>query len=73
MGDKGKIDLDFDGQLYSIQYEVFNFVDGWFDLIIWYKGKSISERVPAYTVEPFNDIEAAHGPILLKKLLENDE
>ncbi len=68
--EKGTIVLDLDNQEYPIQYEINNFIDSWFDLTIWYKGTSITERVPGYTLNPHDDVKSPHGEMLLRNLLE---
>ena len=37
--EKVRIEVDFEGRTYVAQYEIFNLIDGWFNLIIWYQGK----------------------------------
>ena len=62
-------DIDLDGVTYSVQYEIARHRDGWFDLTLWYRGHSISDRCPCYSCDPHEDVAAPHGPSLLKQLL----
>ncbi len=68
--EKVGIEEDFEGRTYVAQYEIFNLIDGWFNLIIWYQGKSVTERVPLYTQYPHDDVESQHGETLFLKLLK---
>jgi hypothetical protein len=60
-------------QLFDIQYEVSKDIDGWFDLTIWYEGKSIKERVPSYSSDRESDVKEAHAPMLLGTLIKRDK
>jgi len=59
-----------ENQPFDIQYEITKDIDGWFDLTIWYEGKSIKERVPSYSSDRESDIKEAHAPVLLKVLIK---
>jgi hypothetical protein len=68
--DPRTIELLLDNRSYVVEYQIHELVDGWFTLTIWYRGKSISERVPVYTSNLRGDVEMPHGPMLLQRLLE---
>ena len=70
--EKGEIEVELEGIQYSLQYEVSNQIENWFDLTIWLNGESISERVPRYTESLAEDIKSPHAVVLLEKLLEHD-
>ncbi|MEW7973262.1 MAG: hypothetical protein AB2810_03540 [Candidatus Thiodiazotropha endolucinida] len=67
--EKGTVLINIDGNEYSVQYEISNLIDGWFDLNVWYKGNSIKERVPQYCANLVEDVISPHGGMLLEKLL----
>lgn len=64
-----KIEVSIERVPFEIQYEITHDVDGWFDLIIWYKGKSMQERVPSYSANRDLDIKETHAPALLESLI----
>ena len=66
--EKGTTTVDLDGVSYSIQYEIADLRDGWFTLTIWYRGRSCTERVPWYTINPHDDVHMPHGMTLLRRL-----
>lgn len=67
------VSIDLDGQTYSVQYQLNELSDGWFTLTIWHSGKSVSERVPCYTMNAHDDVESPHGGVLLRRLLTTQE
>ena len=67
--EKGKASIDLNGQTYLVQYEITELRDGWFTLTIWYSGKSVTERVPYYTMNAHDDVNSPHGGVLLRRLL----
>jgi len=64
-----KIEVLIETVPFEIQYEITNDIDGWFDLEVWYKGKSIQERVPSYSADREKDVKEPHAPVLLQSLI----
>jgi len=71
--EKGHASIDLDGQTHSVQYELDELRDGWFTLTIWHSGRSVSERVPCYTMNAHDDVKSAHGGVLLRRLLSESQ
>jgi hypothetical protein len=69
--ERGKVDVDLKDMSHSAQYEIADLTDGWFTLTIWYRGKSCSERVARYTINPRDDVKMPHAPMLLGRLLRD--
>lgn len=67
--EKGKASIDLGGQTYLVQYELTEPRDGWFKLTIWHSGKSVTERVPSYTMNAHDDVKSPHAGMLLRRLL----
>lgn len=67
--EKGRVRISLDDVIYFIQYEITELQDAWFKLTIWYCGKSVTERVPRYAIDPHDDVKSPHGSTLLQLLL----
>ncbi len=71
--EKGTLEINLNNTVYKIQYEASNESSDWFDLMVWLNGRSISDRVPRYTLDLVEDIKSPHAIRLLEELLEQNQ
>ena len=64
-----KINVVLNGISYQIDYTIEDLSEVSFRLTIWYKGESVSQKVPRYLLDPEQDVAAPHGLKLLEMIL----
>lgn len=65
---KGSTKVEWNGLDHNIQYEISNMRNGGFDLCVSYKGESLKEHVPQFSIDPVEDVKVPHGELFLEKM-----
>ncbi|HEX2827692.1 MAG TPA: hypothetical protein VHP37_15170 [Burkholderiales bacterium] len=55
--ERGKVNVEIDGVPLSLGYEISNFREHEFDLVVWYRGAALKDRVRWEILDPHEQIE----------------
>ena len=55
--ERGKVDIEVDGEALSVGYEISNFREYEFDLVVWYRGVPLRERVRWVLFDPHEQVQ----------------
>jgi hypothetical protein len=67
----GKVKIEIDGIPLSVGYEMSNFREHEFDLVVWYCGIAIKDRVRWETFDPHDQIDV-FARMLVERHLSTD-
>ena len=55
--ERGNVDIEMDGVPLSVGYEISNFREHEFDLVVWYRGAALKDRVRWEMLDPHDQID----------------
>lgn len=65
---QGTVDIEFNGDVYPVEYTISNVNNGKFDLMITANGTTITESVTQFSQDPVADVIVPHGERMLQMM-----